>query len=198
LISIDCGANAEYIDETNGFWYERDDKYIQSGSNGQISLDLTFSVGTVQLKTLRSFPEGERNCYTIMKATKLGQKQTYLIRALFLYGNYDEKEQLPIFDLYFGVNFWSTVQLPNSSFFMYHDLIQQVSKDTIQVCLVNTGKGTPFINALELRPLFNNSYYSSSHPLKLQVRYDIGSGLPRTITRYVLFYNLFILFAFKF
>jgi len=47
------------------------------------------------LKTVRSFPEGERNCYPLKPMT--GKDANYLIRAGFMYGNYDEKNSTAIF-----------------------------------------------------------------------------------------------------
>ncbi|RVW52010.1 putative leucine-rich repeat receptor-like protein kinase [Vitis vinifera] len=47
---------------------------------------------------VRSFPEGAKNCYTLRP--QQGKDHKYLIRASFMYGNYDSKNQLPVFKLY--------------------------------------------------------------------------------------------------
>ncbi|XP_028763321.1 probable LRR receptor-like serine/threonine-protein kinase At5g59680 [Neltuma alba] len=50
--------------------------------------------------------------------------------------------------------------------------------DTIQVCLVNTGRGIPFISTLELRPPTNSIYLTpspSQSPLLVDSRVDVGS-----------------------
>ncbi|KAJ8638548.1 hypothetical protein MRB53_012815 [Persea americana] len=51
------------------------------------------------------------------------------------------------------------------------------SLDYISVCLINTGKGTPFISALELRLLDNSTYQAAneSQSLRLYTRLDPGS-----------------------
>lgn len=49
------------------------------------------------------------------------------------------------------------------------------------VCLVNTGLGTPFISALELRLLNSTIYKTQSASLVLATRLDIGSTSNDTI-----------------
>uniref|UniRef100_A0A452ZLM8 Malectin-like domain-containing protein n=1 Tax=Aegilops tauschii subsp. strangulata TaxID=200361 RepID=A0A452ZLM8_AEGTS len=53
-------------------------------------------------------PRHARGCYTLPSLVP-GSK--YLLRALFMYSNYDGLAKLPIFDLYLGVNFWRTVNI---------------------------------------------------------------------------------------
>ncbi|KAK4595073.1 hypothetical protein RGQ29_018717 [Quercus rubra] len=128
---------------------------------------------------LRSFPQGIRNCYSIniMQGTK------YLIRGTFFYGNYDGLSKLPQFDLHLGVNKWDTVKIENVSVGVIKELIHVPSQNYLQVCLVNTGLGMPFISAIELRPLNNKTYVTISGSLALFSRYDLGS-LSRTVYRY--------------
>jgi hypothetical protein len=109
---------------------------------------------------VRSFPSGVRNCYKINVTS--GTK--YLIKAYFYYGNYDNLNQPPQFDLLLGANFWDTLKFPNASLLIYiwSEIIYTPSLDYIQPCLVNTGNGTPFISAIELRPLNNTIYVTNS------------------------------------
>jgi hypothetical protein len=88
----------------------------------------------------------------------------YLIKAYFYYGNYDNLNQPPQFDLLLGANFWDTLKFPNASLLIYiwSEIICTPSLDYIQPCLVNTGNGTPFISAIELRPLNNTIYVTNS------------------------------------
>ena len=97
------------MDEVTGIWYQTDEGFIESGSNHGVAPNINFDQfpPTINqtLITLRSFPEGERNCYTLKpKQDKQNQKQKYMIRAIFSYGNYDLKNQAPTFDVYLGVN----------------------------------------------------------------------------------------------
>lgn len=124
-------------------------------------------------RTLRSFPVGIRDCYTLAPVRK-GER--YLIRREFEYGNYDNKNLPPTFDVYLGVNLWQTV--PATDFF-WLEMIAVARSEYIQVCLINTGMGTPFISSLELRPLPDTMYTmaNETHSLLLhESREDLGAN----------------------
>ncbi|KAF5466497.1 hypothetical protein F2P56_016417 [Juglans regia] len=152
FISIDCGSNEDYIEEATGISYVTDKGLIDTRVTEIASPNL--AAGNIQpLRNLRSFPQGKRNCYSLRPDQ--GKNNKFLIRARFLYGNYDGKNQDPEFDLYLGVNKWTTVKNTDGK---NYEIIHLLSTDYIDVCLVNTGQGVPFISALELRRL-NNSIY---------------------------------------
>ncbi|XP_028756225.1 probable LRR receptor-like serine/threonine-protein kinase At4g29180 [Neltuma alba] len=178
FISIDCGASDEYTDHQTGISYKTDRGFVETGSNSMVAPDERYNVYYPyfgrQLQTLRSFPEGRRNCYTLKP--KQGKNQSYLIRAFFSYGNYDGKNQTPSFDLYLGVNYWTNVcPINKNSHFV--EIVHTPTTDTIHVCLVKSGKGIPFISTLELRPL-SNSIYATPSPsqslLDFRARIDVG------------------------
>ena len=180
FISIDCGVTVDYIDTNTGIWYQPDTGFVETGKNHVLSpnqnIDNPYSIDNpyigTQLHTLRSFPEGNRSCYTLNP--KQGKNNNYLIRAFFAYGNYDYINKAPSFDLYIGVYYWDTIHVIGS--YYYSEINYTPSTDTIYVCLVNTGQGIPFISSLELRPL-NNSIYqtvSTTMPQYLQGRYAVG------------------------
>ena len=98
-----------------------------------------------------------------------------------MYGNYDSKNQLPVFKLYVGVNEWDTVKFSNSYDVVRKEIIHVPRTDHIYVCLVNTGFGSPFISALELRQLNNSIYTTQSGSLILFRRLDIGSKTSQTV-----------------
>ncbi|KAJ3684845.1 hypothetical protein LUZ61_014009 [Rhynchospora tenuis] len=157
--SIDCGApsGTTYKDST-GIFYVSDDSYIDTGKN--YNIDPKYTSTSNQALTLRSFPEETRNCYTLWNVTK-GEK--YLVRATFLYGNYDGKQMAqhstPLqFNLYIDVNLWRTVNITDASSEYAHEVVTVAANDFIWVCLVDIKAGTPFISALELRPLKDNLY----------------------------------------
>lgn len=185
FISIDCGGpdDFEYTDDTTKIKYNSDEAYIQTGVNKNISFEYSYPKNPslpLPLSDLRSFPRGKRNCYTL----KAGQKGSlHLIRAYFLYGNYDGEDRLPEFDLYIGVNLWSSVSFRNASEQVIMEIISVADSEVTSVCLVNKGLGTPFISALELRPLNRfvyNTEFGASASLLLFKRWDIaainGSG----------------------
>ncbi|KAF3328439.1 putative LRR receptor-like serine/threonine-protein kinase [Carex littledalei] len=185
FINIDCGitSNTSYVDSFTGLTYVSDDQYIDTGLNDNISSHYAVKKEYRNLETLRRFPNGTKNCYILTPVTK-GSK--YLVRATFYYGNYDGLENSPSFDLYFGVNFWFTVSLSRPDYFYAPEIIAMAPANYIQVCLVNTGLGTPFISALELRPLSSTLYElaKATQSLNLFDRRDLGSNNSLVLSRY--------------
>ncbi|KAL3720921.1 hypothetical protein ACJRO7_005690 [Eucalyptus globulus] len=156
FISIDCGAPNDYHNDQLDIYYEADTRFVDSGTNMQVSTLVINQDNQQQSKNLRIFPGN-----------------TYLVSASFWYGNYDGKDQTPAFDLHIDVNYWITV---NSSSWIHRDIIYTPPRDYIQVCLVNTGSGVPFISALELRLLDNSTYQINSGALVNRGRYNLGSN----------------------
>ncbi|RWR78193.1 putative LRR receptor-like serine/threonine-protein kinase [Cinnamomum micranthum f. kanehirae] len=118
FISIDCGIaeDSPYNDTTTGIFYNSDAQFIGTGVDRSIPKPQVDPRLRQLYNNIKSFPNGSRNCYNLSEITK-GNK--YLIRAYFLYGNYDGKNSTPEFDLYFGVNRWTTISFsdPNESFY---------------------------------------------------------------------------------
>lgn len=159
FISIDCGIQPKtsYVDKTTKISYFADDSYTDGGSNHNVSPEYIKPELSQLYYNLRAFPDGARNCYT---ARSLAPGIKYLIRASFLYGNYDGLSKLPVFHLYIGVNLWTMVNITSVGLggSHYKEAIVVVPDDFVQVCLINIGAGTPFISSLELRPLENRLY----------------------------------------
>ncbi|KAF8023258.1 hypothetical protein BT93_F0687 [Corymbia citriodora subsp. variegata] len=172
FISIDCGAPSGYTDDILNIIYKMDDEFISSGKNMQISEDLIDSKRIKFLNNVRIFPDGTRNCYTLRP--EQGKNRTYNIRASFWYGNYDGRNHIPIFDLYIDVNYWATVAYDAD--YGSEEIMYVSKEDDIQVCLVNTGTGVPYISALELRVLDDNIYQSGSGFLQRYWRFDLGQS----------------------
>ncbi|XP_034696054.1 putative leucine-rich repeat receptor-like serine/threonine-protein kinase At2g19230 [Vitis riparia] len=176
FISIDCGIapGSDYTDDETQIYYTSDAKFIDTGINYNVSNEYVDENTDQQLKDIRNFPEGDRNCYAL--APGQGKNHKYLIRAWFMYGNYDSKNQPPVFKLYLGVDEWATVNITNASVIIRKEIIHIPTTDDLDVCLVNAGSGTPFISVLELRQL-NDSIYSPTEPgsLLLHDRWDFGT-----------------------
>ncbi|KAK2355886.1 putative LRR receptor serine/threonine-protein kinase [Trifolium repens] len=134
-------------------------KFIDTGVSKSIAATNETGVYIVQqLRHVRSFPSGVRNCYKINVTS--GTK--YLIKAYFYYGNYDNLNQPPQFDLLLGANVWDTLKFPNASILRP----------------LNTGNGTPFISAIELRPLNNTIYATdSANSVSFFERSNLGSKI---------------------
>ncbi|KAG6606735.1 putative LRR receptor-like serine/threonine-protein kinase, partial [Cucurbita argyrosperma subsp. sororia] len=178
FISIDCGSNSSYTEPITGLNYVPDSEFINTGIITSLPSSSGLSNVQKQLWNLRSFPQGTRNCYNV--PVKVGTK--YLIRASFLYDNYDAKNTVPEFDLHFGPNLWVSVKLELPENIIHEEIIHITTSNNAQVCLVNTDKGTPFISALEFRPLELSSYKTVSGSLATFLRLDIGEN--KTFTRY--------------
>ncbi|XP_030949055.1 putative leucine-rich repeat receptor-like serine/threonine-protein kinase At2g19230 [Quercus lobata] len=178
FISIDCGGDEDYTDKETGIPYKSDKELIDTGIVNTIPADSSTNLAQY-LKNLRSFPQGKRNCYTLRP--EQGKNNNYMIRARFFYGNYDGKNQAPTFDLHIGVNFWITVDIEEEG---SYSVIYVPLTDYIDVCLVNTGNGIPYISALELRLLDNSIYHTAGGALTNPKRYDIGRESDQSGVRY--------------
>ncbi|XP_060670430.1 probable LRR receptor-like serine/threonine-protein kinase At1g05700 [Ziziphus jujuba] len=173
FISIDCGRlnSSSYSEGTTGIIYVSDTSFIDSGESKFISSEYKEDYQQ-QLWSLRSFPQGTRNCYKINNI-KNGTK--YLIRTSFLYGNYDGQGTLPEFELYLGANMWDSIKLETvGSYSLVKEIIHIPLQNYIDVCLVNIGLGTPFISSIELRPLSLSYYKTQTGSLALLYRWDTG------------------------
>ncbi|RRT41399.1 hypothetical protein B296_00041401 [Ensete ventricosum] len=178
-VSIDCGisSNTSYTDETTNIPYVSDEEFIDTGTDHTIASNYADSSPEKQLQTLRSFPNGSRNCYELT----VTPEQKYLVRASFMYGSYDglngaSPSNPLLFDLHLGVNVWTTVNITKASDVHRAEAIFVASAASASVCLVKTGSATPFISALELRPLKNAiySYANATQNLVLFIRINLA------------------------
>ncbi|XP_004297625.1 PREDICTED: receptor-like protein kinase At3g21340 [Fragaria vesca subsp. vesca] len=195
FISLDCGlpASLTYSEPDLGIQYISDEPFIDTGVSKSIAPEY-IATHQQQAAHVRSFPQWTRNCYrvNITSGTK------YLIRASFVYGNYDGLNELPKFDLHLGPSFWDSITLADAAASTIKEVIHTPSVDYIHVCLVNTGSGIPFISALELRPLKNNTYTTKSGSLALEYRLDVGSKTNRSYRyNYDVFDRLWLPFDFS-
>ena len=122
-----------------------------------------------------------RNCYAL--PTEAGTR--YLVRAEFAYGNYDGKNSSSVeFDLHLGGNYWDTVNAAPASDVVREALFVAWAGWT-PVCLVNTGRGTPFVSVLELRPLGGALYPPVTPGLIMSLYTRRNMGASDSFTRYV-------------
>lgn len=172
FISLDCGLpqDSNYTETTTGLNYTSDASFVDTGISRTILPEFRENVQQ-PMWYVRSFPEGTRNCYNF----RLNNGSKYLIRVSFMYGNYDLQDKAPEFDLYLGPNLWFSAGLQNASASITREIVHVPSSNNLYVCLVNTGKGTPFISTLELRLMINSIYKTQTGSLDLIARLDIGS-----------------------
>ncbi|GLJ45717.1 hypothetical protein SUGI_0962130 [Cryptomeria japonica] len=150
FISLACGGGEGAYNDSNGIQWTSDKLYIESGETHTLSnaaLDY-------QLQHVRSFPQGKRNCY-VLPANR-GTK--YLIRASFLYANYDGLQAQPKFELLIDANLWTTVMINNTWDIDVEEAIMMAKTTSISICLGRSGTDTPFISSLELRPIKPSMY----------------------------------------
>ncbi|KAK2654556.1 hypothetical protein Ddye_014412 [Dipteronia dyeriana] len=177
FVSIDCGAEISTYTGETGLTYVWDANFIDTGINKNVTVGYQSVFQPQYLWSLRSFPEGIRNCYNV----KVKKGTSYLIRATFLYGNYESQTKVPEFDLHLGANMWDSVIVGNESTILIKEIIHAPSSNYIYVCLVNTGSGTPFISSLEFRPLKNTTYRNEYGSLLLFARVGAYSLTNETI-----------------
>ncbi|RRT77066.1 hypothetical protein B296_00021976 [Ensete ventricosum] len=176
FISIDCGnPNSGYFDTVTQVEYVSDDRFIDVGSDFDIQSNYVNSSVPTQELNLRSFPDGVRNCYTLKPVSR---NNTHLVRATFMYGNYDGKNSSVEFDLHIGVNHWKKMTISDPSTIYTAEALSFATDNFTSVCLIDTGGGTPFMSSLELRPLENGlyrEYVNASQSVVLVTRRNMGA-----------------------
>ncbi|KAG7534851.1 Protein kinase domain [Arabidopsis thaliana x Arabidopsis arenosa] len=164
FISLDCGLpkneTSPYTETQTGLSFYSDENFIQSGKTDRVQANLE-SGFLKPYTTLRYFPEGIRNCYNL--SVEMGRK--YLIKASFLYGNYDGRNIAPVFDLYLGPNLWAKVDLQQVNG-TQEEILHTTTSNSLLICLVKTGETKPLISALELRPMRTGIYTTQYGSLK--------------------------------
>ncbi|KAK1563126.1 hypothetical protein Q3G72_022753 [Acer saccharum] len=170
FVSLDCGGKENYTDELGLNWTP--DDYLIYGEAKDIS---TENETRKQYMSVRHFPADSRKyCYKLNVVTRT----RYLIRATFLYGDFDSNNVYPKFDISFGATHWSTIEISDTTTIEVRELIFLASSPTIDVCLSNATTGLPFISTLELRQ-FNGSVYVTKFEdrfyLKVSARINFGA-----------------------
>ncbi|KAL0729377.1 hypothetical protein Bca4012_025470 [Brassica carinata] len=131
FITLDCGLPTNepspYKEESTGLQFSSDATFIKSGQAGRIQPNLA-SRYIKPYTTLRYFPNGTRNCYNL----RVEKGRNHLIRARFLYGNYDDLDNNPTFDLYLGPNPWATIDLHRRVNGTKQEIIHIPTSNTLQ------------------------------------------------------------------
>ncbi|VVB16617.1 unnamed protein product [Arabis nemorensis] len=169
FISLDCGQPenepSPYKETETGLEFYSDAIFAVSGETHSIQANRE-SEFPKPYRSLRYFPHGLRNCYNI----PVEKGRNHLIRAKFIYGNYDGFDISPNFDLYLGPNLWATVDLYRQENGTTEEMLHIPTSDLLQICLVKTGPTTPIISTLEIRPMGNDTYITKSGSLRLHTR----------------------------
>ncbi|KAF8084053.1 hypothetical protein N665_0736s0013 [Sinapis alba] len=168
FISLDCGLPIEkspYSDPSTGITFTSDSTVNQTGKSGSVDKELN-KIFRKPYLTLRYFPEGQRNCYSL----SVKRVTYYLISVTFIYGNYDGLNVYPNFDLYLGPDKWTTIDMEGRQNGTNEEIIHRAMSNSLDICLVKTGTSTPMISAIELRPLKEDTYFMGSGSLRKSFR----------------------------
>lgn len=175
FLSLSCGGTS-YVDSMNISWVP-DDEYITVGQTTSVPYADSGSEYPTSNTSLRSFPDrSKRSCYQLPPENV---SSLALIRARFVYKNYDGKQEPPIFSISLGTAIVSTVDLSTKDPWT-EEFMWPLSKDTISFCLHRIPNGgSPVISSLEVRPLPAGAYRSGlgdSLNKLLRKAYRIDSG----------------------
>ncbi|KAG6697115.1 hypothetical protein I3843_09G176600 [Carya illinoinensis] len=170
FVSFDCGGQENFTDGLGLQWTP--DSHLIYGETADISVA---NETRKQYMTLRHFPADSRKyCYTL----KVISRTRYLVRATFLYGNFDSNNVYPKFDISLGATPWSTIVISDASTIEVRELIFLASSPAISVCLSNATTGQPFISTLELRQFNGSIYYTEfeeQYYLSVSARINFGA-----------------------
>ena len=147
---MDCGGPVNFTDALGLSWTS-DVNFIY----GEVANISVANETRKQYTTVRHFPADPRKyCYRL----DVTSRTRYLLRATFLYGDFDSNNVYPKFDISVGPTHWSTIVISDANTIESIELIFLASSSSISVCLSNATTGKPFISTLELRQ-FNDSVY---------------------------------------
>lgn len=192
FLNIDCGSTISYVDPITGIQWVPDSDYIPelSGQNHQNRppTDTTYSDLT-ELKTLRAFDDlRAKNCY----ALPVKKNSTYLLRASFFYGNYDNTAKPPTFQVSVEATIVENITT-SSTGLVYTELFYISQSNVTFLCLLrDASKSTPFISAISLKPVEKlykkfDEYLGQLEYMTIRTRLNFGGS---ALVRY-LFISLF-------
>ncbi|KZV22971.1 putative LRR receptor-like serine/threonine-protein kinase-like [Dorcoceras hygrometricum] len=182
FLSLSCGGTTNYIDSSNISWTS-DEDYITSGNIASV----VFQEGTSSASLpVRFFPDSEaRKCYRL----PVNISSTVLVRARFVYKNYDGLGKPPVFSVSLGTAMTTTVNLAHKDPWV-EEFVWLVNKDMLPLCFVSImNGGYPVISSLEVRPLPQGAYSTAlgdSNDKLLRKSYRINCGYSDGSLRYPL------------
>ncbi|XP_075489851.1 putative LRR receptor-like serine/threonine-protein kinase At5g48740 [Primulina tabacum] len=180
FLSLSCGGTTNYIDSSNISW-KPDVDYVASGNITSV----IFLEGTISSSLpVRFFPDSEaRKCYRL----PLNISSIVLVRARFVYKNYDGLGKPPVFSVSLGTAMTTTVNLAHNDPWV-EEFVWQVNKDVLPICFHSImNGGFPVISSLEVRPLPQGAYTASlgdQNDKLLRKSYRINCGYSDGSLRY--------------
>lgn len=169
--NIDCGGTNTHTDDI-GLQWTPDSNYLfgQSANTSFVNSNKT------QYKTVRFFPANDRKyCYILNVTTGL----RYLVRATFLYGNFDNTNVYPKFIISLGATLWDLIIINDAHTTVVSEIVVLAPSPSLSVCILNASSGVRFISTIELRQ-FNGSmytsYYETQYFMFLAARVNFGAS----------------------
>lgn len=180
FLSLSCGGSS-YTAAYNISWVS-DNDLIATGNTTTVTYIEGTSTSSVPI---RFFSDSQsRQCYKLPMRKDMS---SVLIRATFVYRNYNSQNQPPTFRVSLGRSITSTVDLKIKDPWI-EELVWPVNKDSLSLCLLAVkGRGIPVISSLEVRPLPLGAYRYSvkgSASVILRRSYRINSGYTNGTIRY--------------
>ncbi|VVA98198.1 unnamed protein product [Arabis nemorensis] len=171
---LNCGSpSSTKLNEIN---YTPDQGFITVGNTTSIKQKDLLPI----LSTLRYFPDksSRKHCYNFPVA----KNSKYLVRTTYYYGNFDGKNNPPVFDQIVGGTKWSVVNTTEDyakGQSSYYEIIAGVPGNRLSVCLAKNANtlSSPFISALDVQSLEDRMYNSTNlgtYKLSLIARNTFG------------------------
>eukprot|EP00250_Pteridium_aquilinum_P019943 c24635_g1_i1 orf=311-2182(+) len=153
-IRISCGSSHNILPPgTNAMWSK--DAYYSGGSAANASVRSGFT--PADLSTLRYFQisDGPENCYNMTV-----QNGHYVIRLFFAYGQVDNSNKEPLFDISVEGTLvhslkqgWSST--PDLS---YAEFRAHITDEAATICFHSTGHGNPSVLSIEVLQILDDAY----------------------------------------
>jgi hypothetical protein len=191
FLSLDCGGESRGYTDRIGINWTSDNNFISGGHTSALAVQ--YEQLPKKYTTVRYFPADKKKyCYIIPAK----ERTRYLVRASFLYGNFDKSDMFPKFEISLGDSQWSTILIKDATSVVVEEAIVLMSTPELRVCLSDAITGQPFISTLEIRMLSGSLYstlYESEFFLSLSRRINFGAANNESIRYQVVFHYYFIL-----
>ena len=195
FLYIDCGSTATYNDSVTGLQWVPDDGYITTGVNVGSVVPASQVPAFPEFTTLRFFNGSHpKDCYSL----PVTPNATYLLRASFYYGDYDNATTAPTFHMAIDATVVANISTasenlngPVAGKSSYEEFTIKAQSNVTYLCLLRDSTNTtPFISAIALRHIVS---YDSAWDMILAVnqylshlaRLNLGA-LTDEVIRYVL------------
>ncbi|CAK9872486.1 unnamed protein product [Sphagnum jensenii] len=152
-------------------WETDAPKYITKGVNAFVRSAKATYPDLSELTTVRYFPDSlpYKNCYSLT----VTPNNTYLIRATFFYGSYDNATKLPSFQMAIDGTIVANVTFRKTRAFVYHEfaVLSGQNASVIFLCLSrDSSNSVPFISAISLSSPLPANFYAPNDAIFLYER----------------------------